>query len=61
MCWKRGRTRARIAALKAALVAALFMELSGSKALIRLAALAGLVFLAAMFALTLADVLTRVG
>jgi len=37
------------------------MELSGSKALIRLSALAGLVFLAAMFALTLADVLTRVG
>jgi cytochrome c oxidase subunit 4 len=48
-----------IAAAKAALVMLLFMELATSKALIRLAAAAGVVFLAALFALTLADVLTR--
>ena len=35
------------------------MELATSKALIHLAAMAGVVFLAALFALTLADVLAR--
>jgi cytochrome c oxidase subunit 4 len=48
-----------IAAIKSALVLLLFMELSTSKSLIRLAAVAGLVFVTAMFALTLSDVLTR--
>jgi hypothetical protein len=35
------------------------MELAKSKPVIRLAASAGVVFLAALFALTLADVLSR--
>jgi cytochrome c oxidase subunit 4 len=48
-----------IAFLKAGLVILLFMELATSKPLIRLAAMSGVVFLAAMFALTLADVLAR--
>jgi hypothetical protein len=39
----------------------LFMELASSKALIWLAAFAGLVFVAALFSLTLADVLARAG
>ena len=50
-----------IALAKAGLVVLLFMELAKSKALIRLAAMAGVMFLAAMFALTLADVLSRLG
>jgi cytochrome c oxidase subunit 4 len=50
-----------IALVKAALVLLLFMELASSKALIRLAAIAGLVFIAALFSLTLADVLSRHG
>jgi hypothetical protein len=37
------------------------MELIRARALIKLAALAGLIFLSVMFALTLADVLTRTG
>ena len=48
-----------IAAVKSALVLLLFMELAKSKPLIRMAAIAGFVFLSAMFALTLADVLAR--
>jgi cytochrome c oxidase subunit 4 len=48
-----------IAFVKAGLVVMLFMELVSSKPLIRLAAAAGLVFLAVLFALTLADVLSR--
>jgi cytochrome c oxidase subunit 4 len=48
-----------IAVIKAGLVILLFMELATSKPLIRLAALAGIVFLAALFVLTLADVLAR--
>lgn len=50
-----------IAAVKSALVLVFFMELIRARALIRLAALAGLIFLSVMFALTLADVLTRTG
>jgi cytochrome c oxidase subunit 4 len=50
-----------IAAVKSALVLAFFMELIRARALIKLAALAGLIFLSVMFALTLADVLTRTG
>ena len=48
-----------IAFAKAGLVIFLFMELAKSKPLLRLAAVAGVVFLAALFTLTLADVLTR--
>jgi cytochrome c oxidase subunit 4 len=48
-----------IAFAKSALVLLLFMELASSKTLIRLAVVAGAVFLIAMFALTLADVLSR--
>jgi cytochrome c oxidase subunit IV len=48
-----------IAIIKAGLVILLFMELATSKPLIRLTALSGIVFLAALFALTLADVVTR--
>ena len=48
-----------IAFAKAALVVMLFMDLAGSKPLIRLSAAAGLVFLTVLFALTLADVLSR--
>lgn len=50
-----------IAFAKTGLVILFFMELTKSRALIRLAAMAGVVFLAALFALTLADVLTRLG
>jgi cytochrome c oxidase subunit IV len=49
-----------IAFAKAGLVVLLFMELASSKALIRLAALAGVVFVAALFTFTFADVLLRV-
>ena len=48
-----------IAFAKSGLVAVLFMELAGSRPLIRLAAATGLVFLTVFFALTLADVLSR--
>lgn len=48
-----------IAGAKSTLVVLLFMELASAKALIRLAAISGLVFLIAMFALTFADVLAR--
>lgn len=48
-----------IAAGKAALVVVLFMELSKSRALIQLTAMAGLVFVTVLFALTLADILSR--
>ena len=48
-----------IAVVKAALVVFLFMELAKDRPLIRLAATAGLIFLAALFALTFADVLSR--
>jgi cytochrome c oxidase subunit 4 len=50
-----------IAFAKSALVLLLFMELASSKTLIRLAVAAGAVFLVAMFALTLSDVLSRLG
>lgn len=49
-----------IAALKAGLVAVLYMELERSSPLIRLAALTGLLFLVVLFALTGTDVVTRV-
>jgi cytochrome c oxidase subunit IV len=49
-----------IAFIKSGLVILLFMELASSKALIRLAALAGVVFVATLFTLTFADVLARV-
>ncbi|MCS3758698.1 cytochrome C oxidase subunit IV family protein [Bradyrhizobium centrosematis] len=48
-----------IAGAKSTLVVLLFMELASAKILIRLAAISGLVFLIAMFALTFADVLAR--
>src|ERR1700710_2635149 len=48
-----------IAAIKAVLVVLLFMELNNAMPLIRLAPLSGLFFLAALFLLTLADVLSR--
>lgn len=48
-----------IAFVKAALVLALYMELAKSKALIWLAAVSGILFLAALFSLSLADVLSR--
>ena len=48
-----------IAFVKSSLVILLFMELVKSKPLVRLTAFAGVVFLTALFALTLADVLTR--
>jgi cytochrome c oxidase subunit 4 len=48
-----------IAAAKASLVGLLFMNLSQSRALIRLAAAAGFFWLVIMFGLTLADFLTR--
>ena len=48
-----------IAFVKAGLVILLFMELAKARLLIRLAAMAGVVFLAVLFALTLADVLSR--
>jgi cytochrome c oxidase subunit IV len=52
-------TGVAIAGIKAVLVVLLFMELTNAKPLIRLAALSGVVFLAALFLLTLADVLSR--
>ena len=48
-----------IAFTKAGLVLLLFMELAKSQSLIHLAAMAGGVFLMALFTLTLADVLAR--
>lgn len=48
-----------IAAIKAGLVAILFMGLHRSGSLIRLAAAAGLFWLVILFALTLSDFLTR--
>jgi cytochrome c oxidase subunit IV len=48
-----------IAAIKAGLVVLLFMELTDATPLIRLAALSGIIFLTALFLLTLADVLSR--
>ncbi len=48
-----------IAFIKAALVALLFMELLCSRALIRLAGLAGLVFVLILFGLSTAEVLMR--
>lgn len=48
-----------IAALKAGLVALLFMGLSRSGVLMRLAAIAGLLWLVILFSLTLSDYLTR--
>lgn len=50
-----------IAFAKAGLVFILFMELLKSKPLLRLAAFSGAVFLMALFGLTLADVLSRLG
>lgn len=49
-----------IAAVKVSLVALLFMELRRSNTLIRLAAVAGLLWIVVLFALTLSDILTRV-
>lgn len=48
-----------IAFVKAGLVVLLFMELARSRVLIWLAAISGLVFVIALFTLTLADVLAR--
>ena len=48
-----------IAAVKSLLVALLFMQVAGSRPLIRLASIAGLIFLISLFALTLTDVLAR--
>ena len=48
-----------IAVAKAALVVVFFMQLKRPDPLLRLAAFAGLIFLAFMFTLTYADVLTR--
>ncbi len=48
-----------IAAMKAGLVLALFMELLQARALVRLTALLGLVFLFVLFALSGTDFLTR--
>jgi cytochrome c oxidase subunit 4 len=48
-----------IALVKAGFIILLFMELAKAQPMIRLAALAGVVFLAVLFALTLADVLSR--
>jgi cytochrome c oxidase subunit 4 len=48
-----------IAAVKTGFVVMLFMELAGARMLIRLAAISGVVFLTALFVLTLADVLSR--
>jgi cytochrome c oxidase subunit 4 len=50
-----------IAAIKASLVALLFMNLRRSDALIRLAAAAGFFWLFVLFSLTLSDFLTRYG
>ncbi len=48
-----------IAAAKAALVVAVFMELAGSSRLVRLAAATGALWLLILFALTLGDYLSR--
>jgi cytochrome c oxidase subunit 4 len=48
-----------VAAIKAALIAVFFMNLKNSSPLLRLAALAGLLWLTLMFALTAGDYLTR--
>ena len=48
-----------IAAAKAALILAVFMELAESTALVRVAAAVGLVWLLFLFALTLGDYLSR--
>jgi cytochrome c oxidase subunit 4 len=48
-----------IAAVKAEFVVMLFMELGRARMLTRLAAMSGVVFLTALFVLTLADVLSR--
>lgn len=48
-----------IAAAKVALILLFFMKLTSSSALIRLASMAGLFWLAFMFALTAGDYLTR--
>jgi cytochrome c oxidase subunit 4 len=48
-----------IAAIKAALIAIFFMNLRGSSPLLRLAAVAGLLWLAFMFTLTAGDYLSR--
>jgi cytochrome c oxidase subunit 4 len=48
-----------IAAVKAGFVVMLFMELARARMLTRLAAMSGVVFLTALFVLTLADVLSR--
>lgn len=48
-----------IAAAKASLVALLFMELARAMPIVRLAALAGLLFLLVFFGLTMTDVITR--
>jgi cytochrome c oxidase subunit IV len=48
-----------IAAVKAGFVVMLFMELASARMLTRLAAISGVVFLTALFVLTLADVLSR--
>jgi cytochrome c oxidase subunit 4 len=48
-----------IAAIKAALVAIFFMNLKNASPLLRLAAIAGLLWLVFMFALTAGDYLTR--
>ena len=48
-----------IAATKAGLVAVLFMQIKTAPWLVRLAALAGLVWLSFLFAITFSDYLTR--
>jgi cytochrome c oxidase subunit 4 len=50
-----------VAAVKAALVGLLFMNLRGSGSLMRLAATAGFFWLIILFALTLSDFLMRAG
>lgn len=50
-----------IATIKVALVAVLFMELIHDSALIRIVAITGLFWLAVLFLLTFADVVTRPG
>ena len=49
-----------IAAIKAALVAVIFMELTGAGAGSRIAAMVGLLWLALMMSLTFADETTRI-
>ena len=50
-----------VAVVKSTVVMLLFMELARYRPLIRLAAIAGLIFVSVMFLLTFADVLTRTG